>query len=750
MSFEGSRMKRSFISQTVRVVRFTKTGIAMAMLAVLAVCVSLPASAQEEGETVIVSTIAGGEPIFFADGQGSAARFNHPQGIAIDAAGNFYVADSGNHRIRKITPKGKVSTLAGGEKGFADGQGSAARFDSPSGIAIDVAGNLYVTDKHRVRKVTSKGEVTTLAGSKEGFADGQGSAAQFYYPSGIVIDAAGNLYLADNHRIRKVTPKGEVSTFAGGEGGFADGQGSAARFSSPRSIAIDATGNLYVVDVNSRDDHLTYNYRIRKVTPKGEVSTLADSDQNFVNEQGSSTRFNDPRGIAIDVAGNLYVADTYNGRIRKITPKGEVSTFVGGKEGFANGQGSAAQFYQPYGMVIDMAGNLYVADHRNHRIRKITPKGEVSTFAGGEALFADGQGSVARFYYPSAIAIDAAGNLYITDTGNNLIRKVTPNGIVSTLASGEKGFADAQGSAARFNKPRGIAIAVAGNLYVTDTQNHRIRKITPKGEVSTFAGGERGFADGQGSAARFNEPSGIAVDAADSLYVADRGNHRIRKITSTGVVSTLAGGEWRFQDETFSDGQGNIVWFCSPFGDETKEGIKRVRKVTPEGEVSTLVGSKWRFKDETSSDGQGSVARFCSPSGIAIDTAGNLYVADTDNHQIRKITPEGEVSTLAGGGGAGFSDGRGSAARFYEPSGIAIDATGNLYVADRVNCRIRKVTQGGEVSTLAGGKPGDFADEQGSVARFYYPTGIAIDAAGNLYVADTFNHRIRKIEIRRP
>jgi len=235
--------------------------------------------------------------------------------------------------------------------------------------------------------------------------------------------------------------------------------------------------------------------------------------------------------------GNLYVTDYGNNRIRKVTPKGEVSTLAGGEYGFSDGQGSAARFIGPTGIAIDAAGNLYVADMWNYRIRKVTPKGEVSTLAGGdEAGFADGEGSAARFDNPYHIAIDAADNLYVTDLVNYRIRKITPEGKVSTLAGGvdEFGmgsFADGEGSAARFFLPSGIASDAAGTLYVADTANHRIRKVTSKGEVSTLAGdGEEGFADGEGSAARFDMPRGIAIGAAGDLYVVDGDNYRIRKI----------------------------------------------------------------------------------------------------------------------------------------------------------------------------------------------------------------------------
>jgi len=269
-----------------------------------------------------------------------------------------------------------VSTLAGsGSSGFADGTGTSAKFIRPSGVAVDSAGNVYVadTENHRIRKISPSGEVSTLAGSggfgsSGGSADGTGTAAQFDRPHGVAVDSAGNVYVADryNHRIRKITPSGVVSTLAGsGVGGFADGTGTAAKFNYPTGVAVDSAGNLYVAD--------QYFQRIRKITASGVVSTLAGSWSGYADGTGTAAQFNYPAGVAVDSAGNVYVADTENHRIRKITPSGVVSTLAGsGSSGFADGTGTTAKFIRPFGVAVDSAGNVYVADTWNHRIRKIT------------------------------------------------------------------------------------------------------------------------------------------------------------------------------------------------------------------------------------------------------------------------------------------------------------------------------------------------------------------------------------------
>ena len=396
--------------------------------------------------------------------------------------------------------RGRVTTLAGSTQfdltgtqlyGSADGTGSAAQFWSPEGVAVDSAGNVYVGDDNNftVRKVTPAGVVTTIAGSIwYGSTDGTGSAARFNVPHGMAVDGTGNLYVADwaNNTVRKMTSAGRVTTLAGlaGDAGYADGAGNAARFAHPVGVAVDSVGNLYVTDHGANT--------VRKVTPAGVVTTLAGSAGNAGSADGTNNaaRFSGPYGVVVDGASSVYVADSGNNTIRKMTPMGTnwvVTTLAGlaGNSGSTDGTGTNALFNSPRGMAVDSAGNVYVADFNNSTIRKITLAGVVTTLAGsaGNAGYADATGTNALLNGPTALAVDSGGNVYVTEYDNSTARKVTPEGVVTTLAGNWGAPEDGTETNAWFSSPFGVAVDSALSVYVVDTWNYAIRKGVPARSV---------------------------------------------------------------------------------------------------------------------------------------------------------------------------------------------------------------------------------------------------------------------------
>jgi sugar lactone lactonase YvrE len=658
-----------------------------------------------------VSTLAGAAG--GQDGVGVLARFSLPTGVASDGT-NLYVADGNIEVIRKVViATGAVTTFAGKKDapGGNDAIGAAARFSSPRAITSDGT-YLYVTDtfSYTIRKIDiATASVTTLAG-KQGFpgsddlpSPGPGLAAKFNQPQGICTDGA-NLYVADtaNHTIRKIViATGAVTTLAGTAGvapGTTDGTGSAARFNRPVGITTDGT-NLFVGDSS--------NNSIRKIViSTGVVTTLAGSTAGLsgsTDATGTAARFSSPQGISTDNI-NLFVSDTFNQTVRKIViSTGVVTTFAGTKSavGTTDGIGAVARFYSPRGLAV-VGSAIYLADGQNYTIRKIDiATAEVSSLAGVNYGI-DGTGAAANFTRPSGVTTDGT-NLYVADTNNNTLRKIViETGVVTTLAGMARAAAgsnDGTASAARFSAPAGITTN-GTSLYVTDAGNHTVREmVLATGVVSTLAGtvGVTGNNDLVGLAATFNQPNGITTDGTN-LYVADTLNHTIRKIVlATRQVSTLAG-------------------------------------------TVGVPGS-----DDLPSPGPGLAAKFNQPGGITTDGT-NLYVADSGNHTIRKIViSTGAVSTIAGTALMfGSDDNTGALARFNYPTGISTDGK-YLYVSDFFNNRVRKIELAtGVVTTVAGS--GVYGSSDGILydANFRSPLGITNDAF-NLYVVDSQNHTVRKI-----
>jgi len=642
-----------------------------------------------------------------SDGTGNAARFNSPSGITVDSSGNVYVADTGNDTVRMITPMGVVTTLAGspGVGGGSDGTGSSANFSSPVGLAIDSLGNIYVADSgnNTIRKLASGGVVTTLAGTAGavGSTDGKVAGATFNSPSAVAVDSSGNIYIADtgNDTIRKIVAStGMVTTLAGtaGSPGHLDAMGTAASFNSPSGIAVDNFSHVFVADSG--------NDTIRELTlTTGAVATLwgVAGQPGSGNGGGASmAELNAPLGIALCTAG-LYIADSANNTIRlaaTVSPgmytQGILATAAGAPStGYKDGPVGQALFQSPTGLAVDGSGNIYVADSGESAIRMITA-GSVATLAGGVSVgSADGTGAAASFNAPNALAVDGSGNVYVADTGNDTIRKIAPGGLTTTLAgiAGTPGSADGIALQASFNAPLGVAVDSSGNVYVADSGNGTVRKITPAGVVSTVAGtaGVFGYLDEAGPAAQFDELEGITTDTSGNIYVV--------------------------------------------------EGTGTVRVITPTGTVSTLAGTYLGLGD---TDGAADYSQFYFPQGISTDTQGNVYVSNTGHNTIRMISTTGAVSTLAGIAGVrGGVDGQGVGALFLGPSQLAFDTTGNLYVADTPNHTIRKgapptglpaiTTEPTNQTVKAGGNATFSASASGTPAPTlqWYMNGVPISGA---------------------
>lgn len=610
------------------------------------------------------------------DGPLAEVPFQSLRGLFCDPTGTIYLSDSA--KIRRITTDGEVVHLAGSywaDKGYVNATGGSARFSLPGALVADSSGNVFVVDSNSIRTITRFGAVTTLAGpgssDTPGMVDGTGTNARFYSPSGIVIGPDGNLYVADslNYAIRKITPGGLVTTLAGSpsrQSGHVDGTGSTARFHAISGMALDRDGNLVV---NS-------GVTVRRVTLAGEVTTVAGSPSQSgeADGTGSEARFSGLDGIAVGRDGEILVTESGNLTVRRISPSGVVTTLAGftAKAGNRDGTGLDARFLSPGGMAADPAGNLWVTDTDNHTIRKVTSTGVVTTVAGlvGVEGDANGTGSEAGFRYPAFITRDLSGNFLISDSMNHQIRKMTPEGAVTAHAGapGASGTPDGTGPAAKLNYPGGTVLDLQGNLLVADTNNHAIRRITPNRVVTTVSGikGSRGSNNAGPGSTYFSSPGAVAITANGNIYVADTDNRIIRQITPAGIASTIAG---EVGTAARVDGPGLAARFINPeFIVATADGSLLVadgpvlRKITftPSASVSTVAGST---SNAAGDSGIGSSVYFGSIRGITLGPPGTVYLS-TERHTIfkgtspfRKIAVEQPVTNGLVSGGAAIDFG---------------------------------------------------------------------------------------------
>ena len=648
-----------------------------------------------------VRTVVGNSDV--ADGiPALAATFNGPEDVTVDGLGNVYVADTQNHRVRKIDLAGTITTLAGtGEYGYrGDGvSATTAQFRAPTGIAADRAGNVYVSDtqNHRVRKIDPAGTITTVAGTgHEGYSGDGGPAtlAKLGTPRGLDVDASGNVYVAvADHRVRKIDSAGLITTFAG-NGGW---------------------------------------------------RTVGDGGPAAAAEVGY------PLDVAADGAGNVYVVGAYARRVRKIDPAGTITTVAGnGEDGYSGdgGPATAAQLESTRRVATGNAGNVYVAEG-NYRVREIDATGTITTVAGAgtTAVSEDGgPATMVRLWAPQGLAADATGNLYVV-TGANRVHKIDAFGTIRAFA-GTGSWKDSNtgpitsGTSIKLSSPTAIAIGALGEVFFVD--RHRVWKLDAAGQVSAFAGGDDWGYGGDGAPAteaRFKSPSDVAADFSGSVYVADRGNHRVRKIDRTGTITTVAGtgtagysgdggpataAELYYPDDVAVDYAGNVY----------VAQRSRIRKIDARGTITTVAGTG---EDGYSGDGgPATEAQVLTPLELDTDSTGNVYLLYTSHRHrqswLRKIDVSGTIDTVLILGMPVVS--------------FATDATDHVILG--LEHQILKVGLEAEESVvMAGTGEGGFRGDVGAARSALLSVssrGIAVDRDGRVWFVDWDNRRIRVVE----
>jgi YVTN family beta-propeller protein len=717
-----------------------------------------------QSQTVVAGIVVGSQPNHVAFTQDSAFAY------VSSGDGTVSVIDTASRTVTKSISVGTqlaevgvmgtmtVSTVAGGYVGDRGLATDAAL--GPYFIVRDQAGNDYVSDRfhNRIRKIAPDGKITTIAGTGICGYNGDNipaSKAMLCNPVGLAFDPAGNLYVADgaNARVRKIGTNGKITTAIGtGVAGYSGDGGPAtnAAINFPWAMAFDNTGNLFFSD--------TGNNIVRKVNTSGIISTYAGTGAaGFSGDGGPATSatMNSPRGIALDGSGNLYIADLLNRRVRIVSADGTINTFAGTGAGGCAGDGGpalAANLGNVRGVNLNN-GVLYISAAGCQRVRAVDLSTNlISTFAGSYAGY-DGDNNPplsSRFNTLSSVIFDTTGNALITDSVNGRVRKLS-GGLITTFAGGYLGDGQKATSAA-FVFPEAMAIDKANNLYIADYHGHRIRKVSKK-KMSTVAGtGVNGY-DGDGGPALnalLNYPQGVAADSNGNVFIADEGNGVVRKVDTLGKISTFAA-DPNFCDlaQMSMDSTNNLY--------VADDCTSVIFKITPAGIVTVVAGVPFTY----GYNGDGILAtdaELNTPISVAVDNSGNIFIADTYNSRLRMVDTSGIIHTIAGDGNCNYSGdgGLATAAELCLPWSVAASGSGTVYFVDYNYGRVRKISDGvisAFVSPGVGlgfgvGAPLGFNGD-GLWPLFTTldePVAVAVDSNGAVYVLDDFEHRVRKIQ----
>ncbi len=670
---------------------------------ILFICLALVVSAyaQTVRQNYLISTRAGNANLGNG-GPAALALLAYPGGTVAAADGAVYVSDTNHNQIRKITPSGTITVVAGtNTSGYSGDEGRAneAHLRGPTGLAIDSKGNLYFADtqNNRIRMIDPSGIIHAVAGNGTAGFSGDGgpaNAASLNYPYGVAIDGTGRILIADtaNNRIRLVDPTTQViQTLAGGNAGNSGDGGPAAQalFNNPRNLTVDSAGNIYIADES--------NHKIRRISTSSTITTVAGTGASGYSGDGaqaSAARLNYPFAVVVD-SQQLYIADTYNMVIRRVDlGTGIISTFAGtGRQAFFgdNGPASAAQLNLPKAITATPDHHIVIADTYNFRIRAVV-NGTISTLAGlGTFAGNTGPASSALLDYPGQVSLDANGNLLIADTDNHCIRRVDSSGAISTVAGICQAFGSPQEGATAIattlEVPAGVVADKAGNIYIADTGNGKIRKVDSAGRLTTVA-----------PAASFSNATFLALDSAQTnLYVSDSGVSGIAKINlASGAATVFAGGA--------------SAGYSGDGGRATK-------------------------------------AQLNAPAGLAFDSQGNLYIADTGNNRVRRVDSSGIIHTYAGDGTTSEVEGAATSVGVSAPLGLAFDTAGNLLIAYQGFDLASVNASTGSLTYLVGG-PGFYTTFTGdgglaASANVPSPAGVCVDSAGNIYLGDRYSNRIR-------